>query len=168
MLSKISFFIQNAVQGHHWVNCQEIMHPFAVYYRQGETVKCRSYCIISDSMMRLQSMHSFQLYCQTLKRKCQFISVMVQKVNTRIPRSSQICVSTSWTSSRITFFATTNGKSRCNSIGGTVKPFAARVTHWPVCRQQLQITFLHQAICLVGQARTLMAYMSSIRLVKTS
>lgn len=35
-----SFVVQDAVQGFHWNNDQATLHPFCVYYRDLDTVKC--------------------------------------------------------------------------------------------------------------------------------
>ena len=39
-----SFVVQDAVQGHHWNNSQATLHPFAVYYIEGQELKCLSLC----------------------------------------------------------------------------------------------------------------------------
>ena len=42
------FIMQDEIQGFHWDNSQATVHPFAVYSRENDEVKCHSMCIISD------------------------------------------------------------------------------------------------------------------------
>ena len=43
-----SFIIQDAVQGHHWVNSQATLYPFVIYYTSEDQLKYLNVCIVSD------------------------------------------------------------------------------------------------------------------------
>jgi hypothetical protein len=49
-LQRISFVVQDAVQGHHWDNSQVTLHPFAVYHKEVDEIKCLSFCAMSDCL----------------------------------------------------------------------------------------------------------------------
>ena len=48
ILPKISFIVQDEMQGFHWNNLQCTLHPVVVYYKDGDALQSVSYCIISD------------------------------------------------------------------------------------------------------------------------
>jgi hypothetical protein len=55
-----SFVIQDEVQGFHWDHSQATLHPFAVYTKDGDNVKCTSYCVISDCLKHdTNAIHAF-------------------------------------------------------------------------------------------------------------
>jgi hypothetical protein len=56
----VSFVIQDEVQGFHWDHSQATLHPFAVYTKDGDNVKCTSYCVISDCLKHdTNAIHAF-------------------------------------------------------------------------------------------------------------
>lgn len=66
-----SFVIQDAVQGHHWDNSQVTLHPFAVYYKEGDELTCFSFCAVSDCLKHdTTAVHAFlHMLLRTLKAK---------------------------------------------------------------------------------------------------
>lgn len=45
-----SFTVQDEVQSFHWDNSQCTLHPFVIYYKADQEVKCHSVCVMSDSL----------------------------------------------------------------------------------------------------------------------
>lgn len=55
-----SFLIQDAIQGFYWDNSQATLHPFAIYYKEEDELKCMSVCVISDCMKHdTTAVHAF-------------------------------------------------------------------------------------------------------------
>jgi len=147
-----SFLIQDAVQGHHWDNSQATLHPFAVYYRENETLKCLSFCIISDCMKHdTTTVHAFiSVLLFHLKqilpvvKKVIYFSDGAASQYKNYKNFANLCehyadfnMEAEWH-----FFATSHGKSPCDGIGGTVKRLAARAS--------LQATFDNHIITPQG------------------
>ena len=119
------------MQGHHWDNSQATLHPFVVYYKDAQELKCLSLCVISDCLKH----DTTTVHC--------FLSRLLPHLTYVIPNSmrkviyfrnyknfSNLChhkddfdIPAEWH-----FFATSHGKSPCDRIGGTVKRLAARAS----------------------------------------
>ena len=56
-----SFVTQDAIQSSYWTNQQATLHPCVVYYQEGGSLKSKSFCIISDSLLHdVNSVYAFQ------------------------------------------------------------------------------------------------------------
>lgn len=133
-----SFIVQDAVQGHHWDNSQATVHPFAVYYKNGDQLKCDSLAVISDCLKHdTTAVHTFiskvlprlQESIPDLKKVIYFSDGAASQyknyknlVNLSY-HESDFGVKAEWH-----FFATSHGKSPCDGIGGTVKRLVARAS----------------------------------------
>lgn len=133
-----SFIVQDAVQGNHWDNSQVTLHPFAIYYKDGDEVKCLSFCALSDCLKHdTVAVHAFlNSLLQILKenfpqlRKIKYFSdgAASQYKNCKnlinlVYHDTDFAISAEWH-----FFATSHGKSPCDGIGGTVKRLVARAS----------------------------------------
>lgn len=59
-LKIIFFFVQDAIQSHHWTNTQATIHPYVVYYRENEEMKHVNNVIISEKVCHdASSVHLF-------------------------------------------------------------------------------------------------------------
>lgn len=133
-----SFFVQNAIQGWHWVNSQATLHPFCIYYKDPENgIKHHSICVISNHMKHnTNTVYAFQ--SESLMK---FIKENLPQV-TKIKYFSDGCggqyknlknfqnlcyhetdfgLQAEWN-----FFATSHGKGPCDGVGGVVKRQATR------------------------------------------
>lgn len=55
-----TFFVQDAIQSHHWTNTQATIHPYVVYYRENEEMKHVNYLVISEKVSHdTSSVHLF-------------------------------------------------------------------------------------------------------------
>ena len=72
-----SFVIQDAVQGHHWDNSQATIHPFVIYYKENEELKCYNLAVISDSLKH----DTTAVHC--------FISVVIPELKKIIGRAKR-------------------------------------------------------------------------------
>lgn len=55
-----TFFVQDAIQSHHWTNTQATIHPYVVYYRENEEMKHVNYVVISEKVSHdTSSVHLF-------------------------------------------------------------------------------------------------------------
>jgi len=132
-----SFVVQDAVQGQHWNNSQVTLHPFAIYYKQGDELKCLSVCVVSDYLQH--STNAVHAYISTVithlksrfhvKHIFYFTDGAASQYK-NYKNLSNLChhmrdfeVEAEWH-----FFATSHGKSPCDGIGGTVKRLVARAS----------------------------------------
>jgi len=133
-----SFVIQDAVQGHHWDNSQVTLHPFAVYYKDGDELKCLSFCSMSDCLKHdTTAVHAFiHVLLKTLKEKLPQIHRIIyfsdgaasqyknyKNLINLVHHEADFGIKAEWH-----FFATSHGKSPCDGIGGTVKRLVARAS----------------------------------------
>ena len=130
------FVVQDEIQGFHWNKLGSTLHPVVVYYKDGESLKSLSICIISDDMEHdtcfvyqvqktalelvrhklphLQHVEYFSDGCAgQYKNFKNFVNVCHHE--------NDFGLSAEWS-----FFATSHGKSPCDGIGGTVKRLTAR------------------------------------------
>ena len=55
-----SFYVQNAIQSHHWSNNQATLHPYVIYYRENCKIKNRNFVTISENVTHdTSSVHFF-------------------------------------------------------------------------------------------------------------
>ena len=47
-LLKISYMVQDGVQGFHWNNSQATLPPFVIYFKNYDGIHSLSYCVMSD------------------------------------------------------------------------------------------------------------------------
>jgi hypothetical protein len=133
-----SFVVQDAAQGYHWDNTQATLHPFVVYFKDQNEVRCTSFCIISNHMKHdVIAVHVFQLkVLEYIKLKMPELSKVFYFSDgcagqyKNLKNFSNLChhkedhgMDAEWN-----FFATSHGKSACDGIGGTVKRLAARAS----------------------------------------
>lgn len=132
-----SFVVQDAVQGQHWNNSQVTLHPFAIYYKEGDELKCLSVCVVSDHLQHnANAVHTFiSTVVSHLKNHIHIERIFYftdgaasQYKNCK--NLVNLChhmhdfqVKAEWH-----FFATSHGKSPCDGIGGTVKRLVARAS----------------------------------------
>ena len=66
------FLIQDEIQSYHLSNKQCSLHPVVVYFKEGEFLKHRSYCVLSDDLMHdVSFVHSvIKLVLDDLKLVC--------------------------------------------------------------------------------------------------
>lgn len=129
-----SFIVQDAAQGFHWDTSQCTVHPFVVYWREGEagTVCHQSYCCISDGTKHNTAMvHTFlrrlmpeiRTKVSNLKKVHYFTDGCAAQYKNKY-NFANVChheedfggVSCDWH-----FFATSHGKGACDGIGGSAK-----------------------------------------------
>lgn len=133
-----SFMMQDEIQGFHWDNSQATLHPFAVYTRENDGVKCHSMCIISDCLQHnAVTVYVFiRTVLQYLKanmatiRHIYYFSDGSAAQYKNFKNFANLChhekdygISAEWN-----FFATSHGKSPCDGIGGTIKRLAQRAS----------------------------------------
>lgn len=133
-----SFIIQDAIQGHYWDNSQATLHPFAIYYKNGDELKCDSFAVISDCLKH----DTTAVHC--------FIAAVLPRLKQEIPDLEKVIYFSDGAVSQYKnyknftnlchhheefslkaewhFFATSHGKSPCDGIGGTVKRLVARAS----------------------------------------
>ena len=130
------FVVQDEIHGFHWNKLGSSLHSVVVYYKDGESLKGLSICIISDDMEHdtcfvyqvqktalelvrhklphLQHVEYFSDGCaEQYKNFKNFVNVCHHE--------NDFGLSAEWS-----FFATSHGKSQCDGIGGTVKRLTAR------------------------------------------
>src|SRR5688572_2045703 len=64
---EFSFVVQDAVQGHHWNNRQTALHPFTVYYKEGQKLKHAGLYLAIFSIVQMLFMPSYHLSFFILK-----------------------------------------------------------------------------------------------------
>ena len=86
-----SFVIQDEIQSFHWSNNQCSLHPIVIYYREGEVLKHKSYCALSDNLLHdVPFPHSvIKLALQDLKQMCPqiqeiFLNIFLMAVHNNI------------------------------------------------------------------------------------
>ena len=148
-VEKYSFFIQDAIQNFYWQNQQGILHPFAVYKNDDDgKTKCSCYCVILDHLLHKQT----AVHC--------LISLVIPTICTRNSRINIIKYFFSDGAASqcknfkslinlmyhehdfnlkvdLHFFATSQGKSKCNVIGGTITREAANASLWAAVTNQI-------------------------------
>lgn len=130
-----SFVIQDEIQAYHWSNAQCTVHPYCIYYRDGNGVlKNKSFIVLSESLEHNASIvYLFQTKLMSYLR--QFFSNIAKIYFFSDGAASQyknrynffnLCkmqteyaVKMEWH-----FFATSHGKGPCDAIGGTFKRMA--------------------------------------------
>lgn len=133
-----SFLIQDAIQGFYWDNNQATLHPFAIYYKEEDELKCMSVCVISDRMKHdTTAVHAF-------------ISRLILHLKEELPSITKVVYFSDGAASQYKnyknfsnlchhqidhglvaewhFFATSHGKSPCDGLGGTTKRLVARAS----------------------------------------
>lgn len=55
-----SFFVQDAIQSHHWSNDQATLHPYVIYYKVNGEMKHENFVVISEKVSHdASSVHLF-------------------------------------------------------------------------------------------------------------
>lgn len=131
-----TFHVQNAVQSQHWANNQATLHPYVIYYKEGDEVKHINYVTISEKITHdADSVHLFNSkliaflkgkFGETNVKKIIYFSdgagsQYKNKFNfiNLVHHKADFGVEVEWN-----FFATSHGKGACDGIGGTVKKHA--------------------------------------------
>ena len=141
-----SFVVQDAVQGDHWNNSQATLHPFAVYYTEGQELKCLSLCVVSDHLQHNANVvHAFlSAVLAHLKTVLQVSRILyfsdgaasqyknVKNLTNLCNHVTDFGIEAEWH-----FFATSHGKSSCDGIGGTVKRLVARASLQAATAEQI-------------------------------
>ena len=134
-----TFVLQDEVQSHHWNAQQATIHPFVIYYKNGEQIEHLSFVVISEDLRHdsiavnlfvskmiefLQVEHNF------LIKKLFFISDGAASQYKNRKNFASLCqfknkykIEVEWH-----FFATSHGKGPCDAIGGTLKRMATRAS----------------------------------------
>eukprot|EP00112_Aurelia_sp_Birch-Aquarium-sp1_P016223 Seg366.9 transcript_id=Seg366.9/GoldUCD/mRNA.D3Y31 product="ARL14 effector protein" protein_id=Seg366.9/GoldUCD/D3Y31 len=123
------FVAQDEIQGFHWNKLGSTLHPVVVYYKDGESLKSLSICIISDDMEHDTCfVHQVQKTALDLVRSklphlqhVEYFSDGCAGQYKNFKNFLNVChhkgdfgLSAEWS-----FFATSHGKSPCDGIGGT-------------------------------------------------
>ena len=145
-----SFVIQDAVQGHHWDNSQATLHPFSVC-TQEEVGGLQNIpmCVVSDYLKHeMITGHAFITKVLThlketlpnIHKICYFSDGVASQYK-NLKNFSNLChheddygLQDEWH-----FFATSQGKSNCDGIGGTVKRLVARASLQATVQDQILI-----------------------------
>ena len=95
-LLKISYMVQDAVQGFHWNNSLATLHPFAIYFKNDDALHSLSYCFMSILSYNANVAQAFIYYMlSTLKTLCHTLNtaitfVMEHSLNKKLLKTSQI------------------------------------------------------------------------------
>ena len=135
-----SFFVQDAIQSHHWSNDQATLHPYVAYYKENEEIKHENLVVISEKVSHdASSVHLFNTkLIQFLKNK--FGAENVKKIKyfsdgaasqyknkynfaNLMNHTNDFGVKVEWN-----FFATSHGKGACDGLAGSVKRQAYRAS----------------------------------------
>lgn len=132
------FVVQDEIQGFHWNKLGCTLHPVVVYYKDGDTLKSLSICIISDDMEHDTCfVHQVQKKALDLVKKnlphiqeVQYFSDGCAAQYKNFKNLLNLCYHASdfGLAAEWSFFATSHGKSPCDGIGGTVKRLTARAS----------------------------------------
>lgn len=133
-----SAVMQDEVQSFHWNNLMTTIHPFVIYYLNGDIIAHKSYVIISECNIHdTVAVHLFQRYlikyikenivgikkiiyfsdgcAGQYKNRKNFINLCHHKHDFNIDAE--------WH-----FFATSHGKGPCDGVGGTIKRLAHKAS----------------------------------------
>lgn len=143
-----SFVVQDEIQAYHWVNAQCTVHPFVIYYLDGNNkLQNISLIILAESLEHnITSVKLFQdKLLQFLKQKfhkidkISFFSDGAASQYKNKKNFVNLCemqiehkIKVEWN-----FFATYHGKSPCDGLGGTFKRLASRASLQRPYRDQL-------------------------------
>lgn len=131
-----TFVIQQEVQAYHWTNEQCTLHPFAIYYKDGNELKMASLVIVAESLEHnVTSVYLFQTKLFEFLQnkfgnieKIYFFSDGAASQYKNKKNFLNVCemeekhgFKAEWH-----FFATSHGKSPCDALGGTIKRMATR------------------------------------------
>lgn len=135
-----SFLIQSAIQSFHWSNKQCTIHPFALYWKEGDELKMQSIIFIAESTKHnITAVYQFQvLLLEWIKEKQDYGNITDiiffsdgaggQYKNKKnlfniAQYKERFGYNVEWHC-----FATSHGKSACDGIGGTFKRNAKRAS----------------------------------------
>ena len=133
-----SFVVQDESQGFHWTKSQSTVHPFVVYFKDGDKVMSKSLCVISDYLKHdTVAVHVFQKH-------------LLAKIKEVVPQVKKVVYFSDGASSQYKnrknfanlchhkkdfgldaewhFFATAHGKNACDGVGATTKRETARAS----------------------------------------
>ncbi|CAH1115696.1 unnamed protein product [Psylliodes chrysocephalus] len=135
-----SFFVQDAIQSHHWSNDQATLHPYVAYYKENGEMKHGNFVMISEKLSHdASSVHLFNTkLIEFLKNK--FGADNVKKIKyfsdgaasqyknkynfaNLINHKNYFAVEAEWN-----FFATSHGKGACDGLAVSVKRQAYRAS----------------------------------------
>ncbi len=142
-----SFVVQDAVQGFHWSNAQCTIHPFAVYYKNGES----SHTMKNDSSLEFTSLIALSESTKHNHVAVRlFITGLVNFIKEKLRHIKKICFFSDGSGAQYKnkmnfynlcnfkedfdmeaewhFFATCHGKGPCDALGGVLKRNAARAS----------------------------------------
>lgn len=139
-----TFCIQDAIQSYHWTKKQCTIHPFALYWKEGDELKMQSVIFIAESIKHdITAVYQFQVKLfEYIKQDPKFANIAERlkdviffsdgaggqfKNRKNFFNMSQYKerfeFNVEWH-----FFATSHGKSACDGIGGTFKRNARRAS----------------------------------------
>lgn len=131
-----AYVIQSEIQAYHWVKKQCTLHPFSIYYKEGDILKTISLVIVAESLEHnIVSVHLFQTKLFTFLTdkfgnigKIYFFSDGSAAQYKNRKNLLNLCemeerygFKAEWH-----FFGTYHGKSPCDALGGTIKRMASR------------------------------------------
>ena len=135
-----SFFVQDAIQSHHWSNDQATLHPYVAYFKENGEMKHENFAVISEKLSHdASSVHLFNTkLIEFLKNK--FGANNVKKINyfsdgaasqyknkynfaNLMNHKYDFAVEAEWN-----FFATSHGKGACDGLAGSIKRQAYRAS----------------------------------------
>lgn len=135
-----SFFVQDAIQSHHWSNNQATLHPYVAYYKENGEMKHENFVVISEKISHdASSVHLFNLKlieflknkfgANNIKKIIYFSDGAASQYKNKynfanlINHKNDFAVEAEWN-----FFATSHGKGACDGLGGSVKRQAYRAS----------------------------------------
>ena len=132
-----TFVVQDAIQSFHWNNAQATIHPFVIYYKNGDgTLEHQSLACISNELRHdVVSVYAFQskVLNSFVKQRLSHIEKIYyfsdgcsghyknyKNFTNLLYHFQDFGMVSEWH-----FFATSHGKNACDGIGGTIKRLAA-------------------------------------------
>ena len=83
------------MQGHHWDNSQATIHPFVIYYKENEELKCYNLALISDSLKHdTTAVHCFiSVVIAELKKIITNLNILVMVLPVSIKTTKTLLIS---------------------------------------------------------------------------
>lgn len=133
-----TFVIQDEVQARHWNQEQCTLHPFSIYFKEGNELRTTSFVVIAESLEHnITSVYLFQTKLfDFLREKFRTIKKIFffsdgaagQYKNKKNFLNLYEMRETHEFQAEWHFFATHHGKSPCDALGGTIKRMATKAS----------------------------------------
>lgn len=133
-----TFVVQDAIQAFYWTNLQCTIHPFSIYYNNGDKLETISLVVVAESLAHnIVSVRLFQdKLIEFMKKKFPIIKKIKllsdgaggQYKNKK--NLYNLCEMETNHGFKVEwhFFATSHGKGPCDALGGTIKRMATRTS----------------------------------------